>query len=247
LTKNNESCMALTNLYGPDDEDIYLMYGGGTLSNGNIQYQQPNVNGWFYALGVLKTTKSNPFELTNVRLDLDEPSIHPTDTNKIDYGLFDKCMFADSMIRKDNQWFLYYGAGDMYVGVALARADFGAGAATFTRSGDVLNATTLALNKAYGDDKSPRDIEIIADVRAIDGTLLGTNQTSYRIRHFSQSILGMYSRGEAVAVSVDLALVAALPTSYYVTVYLRDAVTLEVLNQPSSYAVVTPTVVSVAK
>jgi predicted GH43/DUF377 family glycosyl hydrolase len=247
LTKNNESCMALTNLYGPDDEDIYLMYGGGTLSDGNIQYQQPNVNGWFYALGVLKTTKSNPFELTNVRLDLDEPSIHPTDTNKIDYGLFDKCMFADSMIRKDNQWFLYYGAGDMYVGVALARADFGAGAATFTRSGDVLTAATMALHKSFGDNKSPRDIEFVAQVVAIDGSVLGGHVSSYRISHFSQSILGMYSRGEAVSVSIDLALIAALPSSYYVTVFVRDTTSLEVLNQPSTYAVITPTIVSVAK
>ena len=60
LTKGNESCMAITNIYGPDDQDIYLMYGGGVLSDPAIQHQQPNASGWFYALGVLKTTQSNP-------------------------------------------------------------------------------------------------------------------------------------------------------------------------------------------
>jgi hypothetical protein len=126
-----------------------------------IQHQQPNASGWFYALGVLKTTQSNPFELTNVRLDLDEPTMYPTDTNKIDYGLFNKCMFADTMIRYENKWYFYYGAGDMYVGLATARGDFSAGAATFNQDGDNLEISTLALNKRYENDKSDYDIEFV--------------------------------------------------------------------------------------
>ena len=238
LTKDNESCMALTNLYGENDEDIYLMYGGGKLSNGNIQYEQPNVNGWFYALGVLKTTKSNPFELTNVRMDLDEPTLYPTDTSKYDYGLFDKCMFADTMLRVNNKWYLYYGSGDMYVGLATARADFGAGAAKYTLEENVLTASTYALNKKYGDDKSAWDVNMVANVYNTKGELLKTITQEYLVDHFTHLADGAYSNGIAVNVQIDLSSIAGLPSEYYVETYLEDATTKERLNQESYYTVV---------
>lgn len=247
FTNGNESCMALTNLYGEDDEDIYLMYGGGRLSDGNLQNQQPNATGWFYALGVLKTTKSNPFELTNLRKDLDEPTMYPTDTNKIDYGLFNKCMFADSMIRVGNTWRLFYGAGDMYVASATARADFSAGAADFTLEGTVLTASTLALNKAYGSDRTDRQVEFVAQVYDFSGTKLGETSAAQSIEHFSHSVLGKYSTGTPVSVSLDLSGIAGLPGNYYVSCFLRDASTHEVLNNPSWFTVVTPTVTKTAK
>ncbi|HAQ56336.1 MAG TPA: hypothetical protein DCR44_02875, partial [Acholeplasmatales bacterium] len=247
FTRGNESCMALTNLYGEDDTDIYLMYGGGTLSDADLQNQQPNVSGWFYALGVLKTTKANPFELTNLRLDLDEPAMYPTDTNKIDYGLFRKCMFADSMIRHDNTWYLYYGAGDMYVAVATARADFAAAAASFSLDGDTLTASTLALNKAYGTDQSDRAVEFVSEIYGLDGTKLGEIVSPYAIPHFSRTNLGAYSTGEAIAVSVDLSLIVGLPTQYYVVAYVRDATTDERLNNPSVYTVIDGVAASTAK
>jgi len=238
-TSGNESCMALTNIYGPNDQDIYLMYGGGRLSDGNLQNQQPNVNGWFYALGVLKTTKSNPFELTNLRMDLDEPTMYPTDTNKIDYGLFDKCMFADSLIRHDNQWNFYYGAGDMYVGLATARADFGAAAATFSKVGSVLTANTLALNKKYGTDKADYDVEFVSELYDLTGTKVYETSTAYSVPHFTHLALGKYSKGQAVSVALDLTAVSGLPENYYVVSYLREATTHEVLNHVSNYLVVT--------
>jgi predicted GH43/DUF377 family glycosyl hydrolase len=247
LTKGNESCMAITNLYGPNDEDIYLMYGGGTLSDGNLQYSLPNVTGWFYALGVLKTTKSNPFELTNVRFDLDEPTMYPTDTNKIDYGLFNKCMFADSMIRHDNKWYLYYGAGDMYVGVATSRGDFSAGAATFELNGTTLTASTMALNKAYAGDKSSREVEMVASVYSTEGTLISEIIIDFDIAHFSTLSAGIYANGVEVSIEINLSYILDLPANYYVTVYLRDNSTLEVINQPSSYAVIESVVSKVAK
>jgi predicted GH43/DUF377 family glycosyl hydrolase len=246
-TSGNESCMALTNLYGEDDEDIYLMYGGGTLSDGGIQYEQANSSGWFYALGVLKTTKANPFELTNLDLDLSEPTMYPTDTNKIDYGLFNKCMFADSMIRHDNTWYLYYGAGDMYVAVATARADFAAGAATFSLSEGVLTATTKALNKAYGEDRSDRNVDFVAEVYDLDGNLLGTSVSAYAIPHFSRTVLGKYSTGETITVAIDLSAIEALPDQYYVVTYVRDADTGEILNNESVYTVLHGTTASTAK
>ena len=242
LTKDNESCMALTNLYGENDEDIYLMYGGGKLSNGNIQYEQPNVNGWFYALGVLKTTKSNPFELTNVRMDLDEPTLYPTDTSKYDYGLFDKCMFADTMLRVNNKWYLYYGSGDMYVGLATARADFGAGAAKYTLEENVLTASTYALNKKYGDDKSAWDVNMVANVYNTKGELLKTITKEYVVDHFTHLADGAYSNGIAVNVQIDLSSIAGLPSEYYVETYLEDAATKERLNQESYYTVVSGSV-----
>ncbi len=242
ITHGNESCMALTNIYGPDDQDIYLMYGGGRLSDENIQYQQANASGWFYALGALKTTKSNPFELTNVRMDLDEPTMYPTDTNKIDYGLFIKCMFADSMIRVGNTWHLYYGAGDMYVGLAMARADFSAGASNFDYDGQTLTASTQALNKKYDGDKTNYAVEYVLDVYDLSGYKIHSVSQSYNVKHFSHLELGKYSRGQDMSVSLDIETVPDLPFDYYVTSYVRDAETEEMINNPSSYLVVHPSV-----
>lgn len=242
FTHDNESCMALTNIYGPEDQDIYLMYGGGRLSNSNIQYQQANASGWFYALGALKTTKSNPFELTNLDLDLDEPTMYPTDTNKIDYGLFNKCMFADSMIRVGNTWYLYYGAGDMYVGLAFARADFSAGASDYVLDENTLTAYSKALNKKYNGDKTDMDVEYVMEVRGLDGALLDSEIQSYSLKHFSHMELGKYSQGEEIAVSLDLSTVSGLGDNYYVTSYVRDAISQEMINNPSTYLVVTPDV-----
>lgn len=244
LTKGNESCMALTNLYGPDDEDIYLMYGGGVLSDASIQYAQPNASGWFYALGVLKTTKSNPFELTHVSWDLDEPMMYPTDTNKIDYGLFNKCMFADTMIRQDNTWYFYYGAGDMYVGLATARGDFTAGGAKYVRDGHSLDVSTMALNKAYGDDKTARNIDFISEIYALDGTLIDIQVTPYAIDHFSHLSWGVYARGVPVSHTIDLE-GYDLEANFYVTTYLKDSPGTMVLNQRSTYVVIEATVSSV--
>lgn len=246
LTKGNESCMALTNIYGADDENIYLMYGGGTLSDSSIQHEQPNASGWFYALGVMKTTKSNPFELTNITDDLSEPTLYPTDTNKYDYGLYDKCMFADTMLRVDNTWYLYYGSGDMYVGLATARADFGAGAAEYSLEGTVLTASTYALNKKYGDDRTAWDIDMVAKVYDTSGNLLKTVSVPYTVEHFSHLPEGVYSNGQQVKVEIDLSEIANLPEEYYVETYLADGATAEMLNRASYYTVVDGIVEQVA-
>lgn len=242
LTKGNESCMALTNIYGPDDQDIYLMYGGPNLSDPAVR-NQPNSTNWFYALGVLKTTKSNPFELTNVRLDLDEPTMYPTDTNKIDYGLFDRgCMFADTMIRHDNQWYLYYGAGDMYVGLANARADFSAGASSYNQEGSIITANTMALNKRYEGTKTSYNIEYVLELRDLDGNLLDTSVSSHSVPHFTTLDLGKYSSGIPISVSINLDGILDLPDDYYLTSYIRDDGTSSIINNASYYLVVTPTV-----
>ena len=246
FTHGNESCMALTNIYGPDDEDIYLMYGGGTLSDSDIQNQQPNANGWFYALGVLKTTKSNPFELTNLTRDLDEPTLYPTDTNKIDYGLFDKCMFADSMIRHDNTWYLYYGAGDMYVGLAKARANFSAGASQFEFDEEthILKAYTYALNRKYGNDQTDFNIDYILEMYLLDGTRI-ESELQYNIKHFSHLDLGKYSRGEYIEITLDLTDYEG--EMYYINSYIQDSLTGERINNVSTYTVIEAVITSTAK
>ncbi len=247
LTKWNESCMAITNIYGKQDTNIYLMYGGTVLSNPNLQYQQPNASGWFYALGALKTTQMNPFELTNGDLDLDEPSMYPTDTNKIDYGLFEKCMFADQMIRHDGTWYLYYGAGDMYVGLATARAGVSAGAVTFTKEGTILSAETMVLNKKDGAFKETHDVTMMIEVFSNDGLLIATYQQQLDVPHFSQLEGGAYSNGLALSLSVDLGLIADLPEGYHVTATVIDTATEDVLSHPSTHVHVTSTVTSTQK
>jgi hypothetical protein len=156
-------------------------------------------------------------------------------------------MFADSMIRHDNKWYLYYGAGDMYVGLATARADFGAGAATFEMTGSVLSASTMALHKSYGLDKSPRAIELVMVMRDHLGTTLHVEIAPFTVAHFSQLAGGVYSRGVPISVSVDLSSIVNLPSDYVVTVYVRDAGGLDTLNQASHYVTVTPVITKVVK
>ena len=236
MVGGNESCMALTNIYGPNDDDIYLMYGGTVLSNSNIQYQQSNASGWFYALGALKCTKSNPFELTNTSLDLSEPTIYPTDTNKIDYGLFNKCMFADSMIRFDSQWFLYYGAGDMYVGMAHANGDFSAGAISYSLTGTNLKMSTFALNKSFTDTQGSKNIKLKIEIKKADGTLVETLTQSFVVNHFSHDENGIYSKGTLIEHTINLSTLT-LPPNYYIDAYLSSNDLVTKLSNSSCYAV----------
>ena len=253
LTSGNESCMALTNLYGPDDEDIYLMYGGGLrnrdwdLIENSIFNGHNGEKGWFYALGVLKTTKSNPFELTNCLIDLDEPTLYPTYTNKIDYGLFRTCMFADTMIRKGNTWYFYYGAGDMYVGLATARADFSASASDYSVEDDILRATTYALNKRFNGDYSYYEIEYVAVIKDEYGNIISIIKKEYNITHFSQLQDGVYSIGEKITLEINLSEINDLPSDYSVTTYVQDKNTKEIINNKSTYSVINSNVYSEVK
>ena len=233
VVKGNESCVAVTNIYGEDDKDIILMYGGTVLSDWNIQYEQPAVNGWFYGLGLAKISKANPFEIVNIdKKDLFEPFMHPTETNKIDGGLFAKCMFADTIVRHNDKWYFYYGAGDMYVGLATSNASFSAPASTYEPFGETgVKATLLAQNRKYGDDKSATNVQYVTEVYAADGTLLSENRKSFEITHFSHTPQGEYYTGTEISVTAELPAAG----SCYVVTYLTD-VNGKVLNQKSSYA-----------
>lgn len=234
VTYGNESCVAVTNIYGPDDQNIVLMYGGTNLSNADLKNQQPNSTNWFYALGLARITKSNPFELSRVDKDLVEPFMYPTDTNKIDSGLFVKCMFADTIVRHDDKWYFYYGAGDMYVGLATANASFSAAASEYSAENGVITASTLALNKKYGSDLSAADVKYVMDFYDINGELIDSVSQDYSVIHFSQTPEGDYYRGQSVSVSRRT---DDLPSQYYAVSYLTDG-DGNVLNNVSAYAVV---------
>ena len=169
--------------------------------------------------------------------------MYPTDTNKIDYGLFNKCMFADTMIRYENKWYFYYGAGDMYVGLATARGDFSAGAATFNQDGDNLEISTLALNKRYENDKSDYEIEFIVEGYDLNENPLFTSplKTSYSVPHFSKLPLGKYATGIPISQTLDLT-ESAFSNDYYLKAYVVDKTTEEVINLVSFYLVITPTI-----
>ncbi|MBQ8885777.1 MAG: discoidin domain-containing protein [Clostridia bacterium] len=233
VVKGNESCVAVTNIYGEDDKDIILMYGGTVLSDWDIQYQQPAVNGWFYGLGLAKISKANPFEIVNIdKKDLFEPFMHPTETNKIDGGLFAKCMFADTIVRYNDKWYFYYGAGDMYVGLATSNASFSAPASTYEALGEAgVKATLLAQNRKYGEDKSAMNVRYVTEVYRADGTLISKNSKSFEIVHFSHTPEGEYYTGTEISVSTQLPATG----SCYVVTYLTDA-NGKLLNQKSSYA-----------
>ena len=243
LIGGSESCVAITNVFGPDDEDIFLMYGGG------FEYQMPNANGWFYALGVVRLTKSNPFELANGRqYDIVEPWMYPTDTNKIDYGLYRKCMFADTILRYNDQWYFYYGAGDMYVGGANATSNVISGAPTITMTkdelGDVIefDANTMVLNKKHGDDQTPETIQLVIQAYRFNHELIEeySQITEVEVNHFSQNALGSYYQGDTVQVNLD---VSDLDGSYYVLAYVQDTLG-NMLSNTTSYVVSQPSIQS---
>ncbi|MDR1093333.1 MAG: discoidin domain-containing protein [Clostridiales bacterium] len=233
VTRDNESCVALTNIYGPDDKDIVLMYGGTRLSDGDLQYRQDGVSGgWFYGLGLARISKANPFELLHPnKRDLFEPFMYPTDTNKIDSALFVKCMFADTMIRHKDKWYFYYGAGDMYVGLATSNASFSAAASDYTASGGTVTASVLAQNRRYDGDKSDMRVRYVYEVYGVDGALLDEGGDFFDIGHFTHAADGIYSRGQSI--SIDIPAPQAAP--YYVATYLTD-MNGKLLNQKSYYA-----------
>ena len=158
--------------------------------------------------------------------------MYPTETNKIDGGLFAKCMFADTIVRYNDKWYFYYGAGDMYVGLATANASFSAPASTYSAIGETsVKATLLAQNRKYGEDKSSANVQYVSEVYKADGTLLSVNKKSFEIVHFSHTPQGEYYTGTEISVNVDLPATG----SCYVVTYLTDA-SGKVLNEKSSYA-----------
>lgn len=234
MTGGNESCMALTNIYGENDQNIYLMYGGGLREGVKYDPSRPNVTGgWFYALGVLKTTKSNPFELMNGELDIMEPFMYPTDTNKIDYGLFNKCMFADTMIRQGDKWYFYYGAGDMYVGLANANASLDVSAARFTKGDGKVTATAKAMNKKYSGDCTAEEVTLHWDVYRTDGVKITERcgEQAFTVEHFSVTGMGEYYDGKQISAEI------AVPDEgeeFYIVVYATNSQG-EVISEISSY------------
>ncbi|MDD4166645.1 MAG: hypothetical protein PHN29_06450, partial [Endomicrobiaceae bacterium] len=127
-----------------------------------------------------------------------------------------------------------------YIGLAVARGDFSAGAALYNLDNDnILKARTFALNKKYQNDKTTYEIEFVGELYDLAGNKITEVVNDYSIRHYSQSDLGIYSSGEEILVQINLNNITNLPAGYYVITYVRDRVTKELLNNPSVYAKIT--------
>jgi len=119
---------------------------------------------------------------------------------------------------------------------------FSAGAAEFSKVGNNLEITGLALNKRYENDKSNYDIEFVIEGYNLNGDSLFTPiTTTYSVPHFTKLALGKYARGIDISHTLDLSL-DAFSTDYYIKAYVIDKTTMEVINLPSYYLVITPAV-----
>jgi predicted GH43/DUF377 family glycosyl hydrolase len=105
-----ELCVAVTNYsttsQGGATSDIDLFVAGGLVSHGR----------WYYAIG---QTEIDPGDLRTVKAVLKTPSLYPQAPYEI-YGHTPQTVFMNNIIFYQNQWWMYYGAGDSDVALAQA-------------------------------------------------------------------------------------------------------------------------------
>ena len=105
-TKPYEPCYAVTNLPGrPDDVVLFI---AGRL-NGK--------NRWYYAISEYLFKKA---DLDHPADKLDDCILKPAEP--YESGEFKNCLWMNSIIEHDGQWWMYYGAGDRNIGLATAAA-----------------------------------------------------------------------------------------------------------------------------
>jgi predicted GH43/DUF377 family glycosyl hydrolase len=100
-----EPCIAIAN-YSVSKPDNIVLFLAGTL-NGKGK--------WFYAISETLFTKA---DLTNKADQLDDCILKPREP--YESGTFKNCLWMNCIIQHDDQWMMYYGAGDRYVGLATA-------------------------------------------------------------------------------------------------------------------------------
>ncbi len=86
------------------DKGILLIYNGANYSHR-------------YAVGAVIFSKNNP---TQVLYRLDNPFLEPTESWE-ENGQTPNVVFAEGLVMFKNEWFLYYGAADTYVGMAVLK------------------------------------------------------------------------------------------------------------------------------
>jgi predicted GH43/DUF377 family glycosyl hydrolase len=100
-----EPCVAVTD-FSKTQPDNVVLFIAGTL-NGKHR--------WFYAISEMLFSKSN---LTTKVAQLDDCIMKPQET--YESGQNKNCLWMNCIISQDNQWMMYYGAGDRNVALATA-------------------------------------------------------------------------------------------------------------------------------
>ncbi|HTV42006.1 MAG TPA: hypothetical protein VMF08_15590 [Candidatus Sulfotelmatobacter sp.] len=105
-----EPCVAVAN-YSRKQPDNILVFVAGTL-NGRGK--------WYYAISEMLFSKSG---LTHKVAQLDDCIMKPTES--YESGTFPNCIWMNSILLHDGQWWMHYGAGDRNIGLATAPAGEG--------------------------------------------------------------------------------------------------------------------------
>jgi beta-1,2-mannosidase len=104
-----EPCVAVTD-YSRRQPDNIVLFIAGTL-NGKGK--------WFYAVSEMLFSKSN---VTVKLAQLDDCVMKPTES--YESGTFPNCIWMNSILLHNGQWWMHYGAGDRNIGLATAPASF---------------------------------------------------------------------------------------------------------------------------
>jgi len=103
-----EPCVAVAN-YTHKQPDNIVLFIAGTL-NGRGK--------WFYAISEMLFSKSN---VTEKKAQLDDCIMKPAEN--YESGTFQNCIWMNSILLHDGQWWMHYGAGDRNIGLATAPAE----------------------------------------------------------------------------------------------------------------------------
>lgn len=99
-----EPCVAVAN-YSDNPENIVLFIAGRLNGDGR----------WYYAISEMLFSKSNT---ASKAAQLDDCIMKPRES--YESGTFQNCIWMNSIILHDGQWWMHYGAGDRYIGLATA-------------------------------------------------------------------------------------------------------------------------------
>ena len=100
-----EPCVAITDYPGSHPGDIVLFIAGTLNGAGK----------WYYAISELLFSKAH---LTEKMAQLDDCILKPRES--YESGTFQNCVWMNSIVLHDGQWWMHYGAGDRYIALATA-------------------------------------------------------------------------------------------------------------------------------
>ncbi len=100
-----EPCVAVIDSSSANPDNIVLFIAGTLNGKGK----------WFYAISEMLINKN---DLTTTTGKLDDCIMKPREP--YESGQNKNCLWTNCIIQRDGQWYLYYGAGDRFVGLANA-------------------------------------------------------------------------------------------------------------------------------